>query len=476
MTPWTLFRMRNIGFVGLAVALAMSCAAVPAIAKKQVMTMENSVGVIVHLPVSTQTYRLVVPPMHGQVIVGNSRGTYSRVVYTPDADFTGTDSFSYAAGVALPVIVTVTVNSDPNDAVEPPTVDIVDNQLVGADGKPFLVRGLIMRPVITTALDEDGAFTKFGDAELDAAASWGANTVRLLASQVALDPQGSLYSAQYVQSVANAATQVLNHGFVLIVGVNDELTDGETTLNCLPTAATQRAWNTLLSLPFAQADFRRNVMFELFNEPVSGAGKNKPDSIWWPIWQNGGTVSSYQVGQGQTCAGGTKVGMNQLIAQIRNAGADNIVIADGLGWAHWLNPAYPLHDPNNRLAYAAHPFLEAWPGFTLTGDPAHDTTMLDHAFGDMQSKGPVIATAVGGGAETGSQCMANAPAVMPTLLAYLRNKNMGAVGWAFDLPPIALTKDWNFTPTSYSNFKCPANGVPGQGGPGELFQQWFLAD
>ena len=461
--------IRRFAFAALAATVAL-CLVVPAFAAtKRVAIEENGVGVIVPLKKATGPHTIAVPPVHGSAILVDD-----KLVYTPDAGFVGVDSILYTSqGTTKLNTLTVTVAPESATAVAPPTVSIVNNVLVGADNKPFMVRGLIMRPVIAPSYTVPVPFKHFNDTELNAATAWGANTVRLLASQGALDPLGPNYSEQYLQAVANAATEVLQHGFLLIIGVNDEPTDGTTTArNCLPTEATRRAWATLLTMPFAQAANDGSVMLELFNEPVT-TGKS---AAWWQIWQNGGTVDQYTAGLG-TCLGGAVVGMNTLVADIRTAGAQNIVIVDGLGWAHWLDPAFPVTDSLNRVAYAAHPFLENWKGFTLTGDPAHDTPMLNAAFGNMQSQGPVIATAVGGGGGSSGtdteDCFANAPQVMPTLMAYLWANNMGAVGWAFDLPPHSLTLGWSYNPTSYDNYQCPTDTSPGQGGPGELFQQWF---
>jgi len=460
------FIKRNVAVAAIAATLALCIAAPAFAATKRVTTGENGVGVIVPLKKATGPHAIAVPPRNGSAILQDD-----KIVYTPDAGFTGLDSILYTSqGSTKLNTVMITVAPDAATAIAPPTVSIV---LVGADSKPFMVRGLIMRPVIAPSATVPAPFKHFDDAELSAAAAWGANTVRLLASQGALDPLGPNYSAQYVQAVANAATQVLEHGFVLIIGVNDEPTDDTTTTrNCLPTAATQRAWATLLAMPFADAANEGSVLLELFNEPVT-ADKSAAS---WQLWQNGGTVAQYTAGVG-TCLGGDVVGMNTLIADVRTAGAQNIVIADGLGWAHWLNPKFPVTDSLNRIAYAAHPFLENWTGFALNGDPAHDTPILNAAFGNMQSQGPVIATAVGGGGGSSGtdaeDCFANAPQIMPTLMAYLWQNNMGAVGWAFDLPPHSLTTGWGYNPTSYVDYQCPTDTSPGQGGPGELFQQWF---
>jgi endoglucanase len=448
------------------------------------ITTEGSVGVVIPLGgggTPPLTYSIASRPAHGEVSLSGA-----AAAYTPQSGFSGTDSFLYvavdAAGVASPAAtVAITVQASAPPAVSPLALSISNNGLVDADGNPFEVKGLIVRPVIAPFFLTEPAFEHFGDPELAAARAWDANTIRLLTSQSALDPQDPAYDPQYILAVGNAAQQVLDHGFVLVIGVNDEPGSGETARHCLPTAATGRAWNTLLGLPFAAPKYRGQVMLEPFNEPVAGGDPGRqPTAYWWNVWRNGGDVASYGISASVSCLGERKVGMNDLIGQIRDAGAKNIIIADGLGWAHWLNPLFPLKDSLQQLAYGAHPFLERWGSFRLVGKPEADYHTLDTAFGDMRTQGPVIATAVGGGAESGgtaetTHCTPNAPQVMPVLLRYLRQRHFGAVGWAFDFPPNSLTVDWNYTPTSYTGFRCPQGQLLGQGGPGQLLQQWFLS-
>jgi endoglucanase len=471
--------------VRLCIAVALAAPAVTVtVTDVSAITTEGGVGVIIPLNGSGTpplTYQLASRPTHGLVRIAGA-----NAAYTPQPGFSGNDSFFYVAvddnGVtSAPATVAVTVTAKVPPAVTPPTVRISNNRLVDGNGNPFEIRGFIVRPVIALFELDAIAFQHFGDSELAAARSWGANTIRLLASQPSLDPQDPLYDAQYVLSVGNAAQQVLDNGFVLILGVNDEVGNGALTRHCLPSAETQRAWTTLFGLPFTAARYRDQVMLEPFNEPVAGGNPGlQPTASWWNVWQNGGDVDTFKIGTLLACVGEHKVGMNQLIEQIRGAGANNIIIADGLSWAHFLNPLFPLKDSLEQLAYAAHPFLERWTDFHLTGKETADYPMLDAAFGDMQMQGPVIATAVGGGAESGgtattTHCFRDAPLVMPVLLRYLRLRHMGAVGWAFDLPPNTLTLDWNYTPTSYADFRCPEGQALGQGGPGMLLQQWFLS-
>ena len=61
-------------------------------------------------------------------------------------------------------------------------------------------------------------------------------------------------------------------------------------------------------------------------------------------------------------------------------------------------------------------------------------------------------------------CIASAPTESTLLLGYLMSKQIGLVGFAFDLPGTIISDYASYAPTSFTAFAC---GVP-NGGPGEL--------
>ncbi len=73
------------------------------------------------------------------------------------------------------------------------------------------------------------------------------------------------------------------------------------------------------------------IIFEIMNEP-----QPQPTAVNWAAWATA---------------------MNAMIAIIRGAGATNVLIADGLGFAESLSGAPALTDPLNQYAYADHPYF-----------------------------------------------------------------------------------------------------------------------
>jgi endoglucanase len=299
------------------------------------------------------------------------------------------------------------------------------------DGKPWVPKGVEIAGFVAPLQVLKGEYLRahehFGQAELDAAKSYGADLIRFQLSHPGLDPQSSLHSKAYVDSVLDAVKLARKNHFSVLLVAQDQPQSGETHGRPLPDDATAGLWRALA--PQFASD--TGVMFELFNEPFK-----VPSPENWSLWQDG---------------------MQRSIDAVRSTGARNVILVDGLGMAHNLTGALPLHDPTQQLVYAVHPYL-----WKLYRSPA----AWDKYFGDFAQTHPVMASEW--------DALANRPYCTPdmvnqatTLLDYLKAHRIGIVGWAFDLPGTLIKDFW--TPTTYDGFAC---GTPNQG-PGELLSRSF---
>jgi hypothetical protein len=289
----------------------------------------------------------------------------------------------------------------------------------------------------------------FGAGELQAARADHADTVRFQVSQYGLDPMDPLYSPAYVQEVLSGIQLARSTGLNVIISLQAQGPAG-LGQNCpLPNTGAERAWNEIA--PMFAGD--PGVLFELYNEPSLGLSY-----VNWQLWQNGGFVTAQD---GSVCQ---EVGMQTLIDDIRQDGADNVIIVPGLAAEFSLAGMPAVTDPANpfnpQLAYGVHyPSLTAGVG------------AWNAEFGRMSATAPVIVTEwyASSALNTNTpQCVAGEPALAALLLAYLASKQIGVVGYAFDVPG-TITADWSYAPTNYNNFAC---GVPGDG-PGQLLFNEF---
>jgi endoglucanase len=191
----------------------------------------------------------------------------------------------------------------------------------------------------------------YGRAELAFAHAFHANTLRFQVSQPALDPDSSLYDSGYLNDLVDAIHTARREGFVVMIMMQDEKITGDAAEAPLPTEETRRDWDLLT--PVFGSD--RGVVFELYNEP-----KPLASAANWELWLNGGQLD-----------GKSYLGMQTLIDDIRNNGAQNLLVLDALA-VDVVSPATgtavheaagtlagvpTVNDPLNRVIYAVHPYL-----------------------------------------------------------------------------------------------------------------------
>jgi hypothetical protein len=319
------------------------------------------------------------------------------------------------------------------------------------DGAPWIPRGV---QIVGLVAPDDFLFGKYIPArghysasELALAKADGADLIRFQVSQFALDPLGTYYSPMYLHEVIGAVRSARALGLSVIISVQAELPTGVGDRCPLPDGQTDRVWQEFAPL-FAGDP---GVMFELYNEP----GIN-PSTAAWQTWLDGGPVVEPD---GIACLA---VGVQQLIDDIRSAGAGNVIIVPGLAFETTLAGLPPPTDPANpsnpQLAYGVH-----YP------QPSGGIPVWDLTFGRFAARAPVIVTEWDENSTTA--CFPNAPNQTALLLDYLAVKQIGVVGFAFDLPGTIVSDYSTYAPTSYATFAC---GVPG-GGPGRLLFGEFQA-
>ena len=279
----------------------------------------------------------------------------------------------------------------------------------------------------------------FGQTEMTAAKQWHANILRFQISQSGLSTTNSSKLSQYITQIEHSVSLARANGFVVILSMQDQ------HLGCgiahpLPNAATVTAWQHIAP-HFAKDPY---VMFELFNEP-----QNNTTTIGWNQWLNGGStpLSNY---------GSHSIGQQTLLNDIRTTGANNVVIADGAGFAEELQGIPMLQDirSGRGIAYAVHPY---------TYTEKSEQTAWNTRFGYLTATVPVIATEWH---YKLNQCGTKAQTLAPTFLSYLQSHHIGILAHAFDVPGFIIT-GWSWAPTT-----CGASG----NGPGSLIKNFFLSN
>lgn len=161
------------------------------------------------------------------------------------------------------------------------------------------------------------------------------------------------------------------------------------------------------------------VMFELYNEP---------HDISWDVWLNGGAT-----GDGFTAAG-----YQDLYDAVRQAGAHNLVIANGLNWGFDLSGAATHRVRGHNVMYGTHVY--DW--------PEKQADAWDAGYGYLAASAPVMIGEFG--------TMNCGVPYYQAVMDYADRKGLHWIGWAWWAPPAdrmdlkctfaALLQDWNGTP------------------------------
>ncbi|HZO76667.1 MAG TPA: cellulase family glycosylhydrolase, partial [Solirubrobacteraceae bacterium] len=229
------------------------------------------------------------------------------------------------AAVALVLAFTATgasasapVRSQMPTAASPP-YRVRGNEVVGTNGVQFVPYGFVIDCTSLTDVPEnelcqgDSNQSPWPGSEmLSAAASfWHADVIRLQVSQEYLFSSDGQVNTQYRDLIHSLVNQATSLHMASILTLQEERFHAPP----LPTASAIQFWS------YMAKHFRRNrhVLFDLFNEPrlpTSAVGGS--ERRVWQIWRNGGTVDGAQY-----------VGDQALVRTIRNAGANNVIIAEG---------------------------------------------------------------------------------------------------------------------------------------------------
>ena len=276
------------------------------------------------------------------------------------------------------------------------------------------------------------AFHHYSPQEYAEMRAAGADSVRLQIAQAGADPKSRLFDRSFLDEAIGAIRSARAAGLTVIVSVQDEShVPGDKPID-LPDDGTRRVWEQIAP-HFAQD---RGVMFELLNEP-----RPEPNQANWRRWAKA---------------------MNQTIRTIRQLGASNVIVADGLDVGQVIDGA-PLLD-DDQVAYASHPYAL---------HPKGQTRQVWNAkFGNFSRRAPVIITEWLSG---GYFCNANTPASTEDFLRYLQQHRIGLEAGAWDWAPAGFgSARWGFPAGKFSTFKGLSCHQPGFGMGAEV-ERWYTA-
>jgi endoglucanase len=373
--------------------------------------------------------------------------------------------FSFA-GLFIVLALPLVSLAEANTALDSGQVTVVHKRLM-RDGRPWVPHGFfqigfaVPPGAFHTVLPNKQpinpvyqiGYTNYAPQEYAAMRSAGADSVRLNISQSAVDHQDTKYfDPQFVKKVIGAVHAARAAGLSVIIAAQDE-TQGDEAKSDLPDGATRRFWKRFA--PLFGRD--RGVLFELYNEP--GEPKDvRPSGAEWKAWA---------------------IAMDGMLKFVRNMGAVNVIVVDGLAYAQQLAGAPVLNDPLKEVVYAAHPYPH--------NQADQERKAWNEKFGNFAQREPTIITEWG----PGYFCNNDTPKATLDFLTYLQERQIGleVVAWDWGTYKFASAIQ-NFPDIVFSSFKNPtgphacsaANGfIPGAGkgpstsfGLGRVIKSWYL--
>ncbi len=258
----------------------------------------------------------------------------------------------------------------------------------------------------------------------------GADSVRIQIAQAGADPQSPIFDEAFLEKALGAVRSARQAGLTVIVCVQAEShVPGDKPID-LPGEGTRRVW---LEIAPAFAN-DHGVVFELLNEP-----RPQPSPQNWKKWG---------------------AAMTQTLLTVRQTGAGNVVIADGLGVGQVLDGAPLLLDP--QVAYASHPYPLQQHGQTRQA--------WDEKFGKFSRRAPVIITEWISGAYF---CNEDTPNSTVEFLQYLQEHGVGLEMGIWDWAPTGFgSVRQGFPNARFSNYAGLACHQPFYG-PGKLVETWY---
>jgi hypothetical protein len=205
------------------------------------------------------------------------------------------------------------------------------NRVYDANGAVVTLRGVNRSGTYNSAPDTLSQY------DVNRIKAWGGNAVRITIGQHVWMPGCATYDPATRGIVDQAVKWVNAAGMLAILDLQWTAPTCESGgQNPMPDAKSVLFWQDVAAV-YRNAPL---VAFDLFNEP---------HDVSDDVWANGGTAT--------TATGVTyqAVGMLKLYNTVRNTGAENLVIVNGLGWASTWPTTAPLPGTTN-VVYGVHAY------------------------------------------------------------------------------------------------------------------------
>jgi len=369
-------------------------------------------------------------------------------------------------GLAIGLLVLLGSAASPRTLGGHPTgaplaVHVAGDHLVDASGATLLLRGMDISGT-EYACDQGGSPTSrgwgiYGNQPLDqaatyaAVAAWAVGVVRVPLNEdcwLAINGVNPAYAGQnYRAAIATEVTRIHAAGMVAILDLHWNAPGSYAAVAQQPMPDADHSvafWSSVASA------FRTDpaVIFDLYNEPYPEPGFTAdPSQDDWACWLNGCAMATFVSANALDANGNPTgytttyawqaAGVQQLISAVRQLGATQPVMANGLGWANDLS-GWLAHRPSDPAAQ----LIAGWHSYP--GQPCSIAACWSSVVATVARQVPVL---IG---ETGDHVVAPVTYV-DVLLPWADTHGIGYLGWTWNAwqgyIDNVLIVDWSGTPT-----------------------------
>ena len=310
-------------------------------------------------------------------------------------------------------------------------IHVQGNRLTDAIGTPVILRGGQIEGALNVAMptpDQQTAYQNFSTTFTTMSSVWNMNALRLPTSNWiwSNDPQGYLDMLDQIVQLANSS------GLIVVIDLHDDDRTGS-PFAFAPPHMPRQEYADYWSAVAARFKDNPNVIFDVMNEPaLLGAVNEDTSDFAWNIWLHGGVYAGQPV-----------MGMQSLVDAVRAAGANQVVMVEGLGFGTTFNNIGSRLINDNSVVYEVH-------DYGLDGD----FTVKEGRFGFMSSRFPVFVGEWGFTIDEATPTENNCPTIRPDVAPHLVTNFLGFmaahnISWTangFSLHKMILDYS-NFTPT-----------------------------
>ncbi len=340
------------------------------------------------------------------------------------------------AALALCTAAALTAHATTHAATSITGLHVQGNKIVNGSKQPLSLLGVDRSGTEYACIQGWGIFDGPSDAtSIQEMASWHINAVRVPLNEdcwLGINGATAAYSGvNYQNAIINYVDLLNQYGLVAILDLhwNAPGTTQATGQEPMPDEDHSPAfWESVAST------FKSNssVIFDLYNEPYPDS--NSDTTAGWQCWRDGHSTGA------TTCPGVsyTVAGMQELVTDVRQTGAKNILMLGGLEYSNsltqWLT--YEPTDPSRNLAASWHSY-----NFNVCST----VSCWNNTIAPVARRVPIVAGEIGE-----SDC---AQKYIDPLMNWMDAHQVSYLAWTWDTWDCssgpALITSYSGTPTAY---------------------------